>query len=108
MFEGGADFGLVGSEDAEGGLVPDDSPVGMSVQEMVMSTTEEDTVGGAGLTTVLPIFHVVGFAPSHRDLASGPPQCLSRFMIARRIARGNVRLVEIGRASCRERVYSSV
>ena len=72
VFEGGTDFGAVGSEHLEGGLVPHHLPGGMSVQEMVMSGTKEHTIRDAGLTTVLPMFHVMGFTPSGRDFTPRP------------------------------------
>ena len=76
VFEGGTDFGAVSPEDAERDLVPDDLPVGMSMQEMVMSRTEQDTVLVTGLTTVFPIFDVVAFTPSGWDLTPRPPAAL--------------------------------
>ena len=38
VFEGGTDFGAVGAEHPERGLVPDDLPGGMGVQEVMVST----------------------------------------------------------------------
>ena len=73
LFEGGTHFGAVGSEDAEGGLVPDDLPGRMGMQEMVMAAAQQDTVGVAGLTAVLPMLHVMGFTPSGWDLTPRPP-----------------------------------
>ena len=72
VFEGGTHFGAVFSEDSERDLVPDDRPVRMSMQEMVMSTTQQHAIRDAGLTTMFPIFHVMGLTPSRWDLTPRP------------------------------------
>ena len=59
VFEGGTDLGLVVPVDSEGGLVPDDLPGGMSVQEMVVPGTEQDSVRVAGITTMFPMLNMV-------------------------------------------------
>ena len=64
VFDGRTDFSAVGSEHSECDFVPDDAPFGMSMQAMVMSAAQQDTVRVAGLTAVLPTFYMVGFAPS--------------------------------------------
>ena len=55
VFEGWADFGVVRAEDAEGDLVPDDLPVGMSMQEMVMPAAQQDAVRVTRFTAVLGV-----------------------------------------------------
>jgi hypothetical protein len=60
---------VVGGDDA-GVVVEVDAPAAF-VDEDVVASTEEDQVAEAGVSTVDPVFQVMGVAPGGRAVAAG-------------------------------------